>query len=75
MEVFEMPQRRRPSVHENSRDTTVVQFRLSPSTPAEIAAKASQKMGQKMHSDRSSVGDPGPAGFDWEELKSTDDTN
>jgi len=70
-----MPQRRRPSVQKNSRDTTVVQFRLNPTTPAEIVAKASQKMGQNTHSDLSSVGDPGPAGFDWEELKSMDDTD
>ena len=73
MEVFEMPQRGRPSVQKKSRDTTVVQFR--PSTPAEIAAKVSQKMGQKAHSALSSGADPGPAGFDWEELKSTDDTD
>ena len=70
-----MPQRRRRSVQKNSRDTKVAQFRLSPSTPAEIAAKVSQKMGQKAHSALSSGADPGPAGFDWEELKSTDDTD
>ena len=56
-------------------DTKIVQFRLSPPTPAEIAAKVSQKMGQKTHLVLSSVADPGPAGFHWEELKSTDDTD
>jgi hypothetical protein len=61
----------------NSRETTVVQFRLSPSTPdlGGRAAKVSQKLEQKAYPILSDGADPGPAGFDWEELKSTDDKN
>jgi hypothetical protein len=76
MEVLEMPQRRRPSVQKNSRDTTVVQFRLRAPDVSAGAAKVSQKMGQHARSVLSSIAaDPGPAGFDWEELKSTDDAD
>ena len=61
----------------NSRETTVVLFSLSRSTPdlGGRAAKVSQKLEQKAYPILSDGADPGPAGFDWEELKSTDDQN
>ena len=61
----------------NSRETSVVQFSSSDSTPdlGGRAAKVSQKLEQKAYPILSDGVDPGPAGFDWEELKSTDDQN
>jgi hypothetical protein len=77
MEVFfEMPRRHRTVAQKNSPcETTVIQFSRSSSTPAVRAgaAKLSQKLEQKAHQVPSSGADPGPAGFDWDELKSTDD--
>jgi hypothetical protein len=72
-----MPRRRRTSAQNNSRETRVIQFSRSPSTLAVRArsAKVSQKLEQKARPVLSSGADPGPAGFDWEELKSTDGTN
>ena len=74
-EVFEMPRRRRTSVQKNSHETRVVQFSRSPSILAASGrgVKVSQKLEQKTHPVISSGADPGPAGFDWEELKSMDD--
>jgi hypothetical protein len=61
----------------NSRETTVVLFSLSRSTPdlGGRAAKVLRKLEQKAYPILSDGADPGPAGFDWEELKSTDDQN
>ena len=72
---FEMPRRGRTSIQKNSSETTVVQFSGSPPTLAvrARAGKVSQKLEQKAHPVISSGADPGPAGFDWEELKSMDD--
>jgi hypothetical protein len=72
-----MPRRGRTPVQKNSRETTVIQFSGSPSKLAVKARAAivSQKSEQKAHPVLSSGADPGPAGFDWEELKSTDGTN
>jgi hypothetical protein len=77
MEVFEMPRRRRTSVQKNSHETRVVQFSRSPSILAARgrAVKVSPKLEQKAHPVVSSGTDPGPAGFDWEELKPTNDTH
>ena len=69
-----MPRRRRTSVQKNSHETRVAQFSQSPSTLAARgrAVKVSQKL---EHPVISSGADPGPVGFDWEELKPTNDTN
>ena len=71
---FEMPRRGRTSIQKNSSETTVVQFSGSPPTLAvrARAGKVSQKLEQKAHPVLSNGADPGPAGFEWEELKSTD---
>jgi hypothetical protein len=63
----------------NSRETTVVLFSLSRSTP-DLGGRAAKvlrkrKLEQKAYPILSDGADPGPAGFDWEELKSTDDQN
>ena len=79
MEVFEMVRRRRPLAQKNpneTNETRVVQFLRSPVTRAvrARAAQAPQRIGQKARPVLSSVFDPGPAGFDWQELESTDGT-
>ena len=58
----------------NSHETRVVQFSRNPSTLAARgrAVKVSQEL---EHPVISRGADPGPAGFDWEELKPTNDTN
>jgi hypothetical protein len=73
LEVFEMPRRRRTSVQKNSHETRVVQLSRSPSILA--ARGRAVKVSQKLEPVISSGADPGPAGFDWEELKPTNDTN
>jgi len=67
-----MPRRRRTSVQKYSQETRVVQFSRSILGARGRAVKVSQKLEQKAPVISSWV-DPGPAGFDWEELKSTDD--
>jgi hypothetical protein len=76
MEVFEMVRRRRPLAQKHPNETRVVQFLRSPVAPAVSAhaATAPQKIAQKGRPVLSSVFDPGPAGFDWQELESTDGT-
>jgi hypothetical protein len=76
---FEMVRRRRPLAQKNpneTNETRVVQFLRSPVTRAvrARAAQAPQRIGQKARPVLSSVFDPGPAGFDWQELESTDGT-
>jgi hypothetical protein len=67
-----MPRCRRTSVQKNPSETVVVQFSRSPTLAVRArAANGSQKLEQKARPILSSVADPGPAGFDWEELKST----
>jgi hypothetical protein len=68
-----MPHDRRTFAKNNSHETPVVQFSRSPSTPdpGSRAAKISRKLEQKAHPVLTSGADPGPAGFDWEELIST----
>jgi hypothetical protein len=76
---FEMVRRRRSLAQKNpneTNETRVVQFLRSPVTRAvrARAARAPQRIGQKARPVLSSVFDPGPAGFDWQELESTDGT-
>ena len=73
-----MVRRRRSLAQKNpneTNETRVVQFLRSPVTRA-VRARAAQalRIGRKARPVLSSVFDPGPAGFDWQELESTDGT-
>jgi hypothetical protein len=43
--------------------------------PEPFHTRGKVKVSQKLEPVISSTADPGPAGFDWEELKPTNDTN
>ena len=70
-----MPRRRRSA--DDQDESTVVQLRQNPSSLDSKARslRVARKLKREGRPRISGGADPGPAGFDWKELKRTEDSN
>ena len=70
-----MPRRGRRA--DDQEESTVVQLKQYPSSLASKthALRVARKLGREGRPRLSCGADPGPSGFDWKELKRTDDFN